>query len=81
MDEPRRLYRDPERAMIGGVCAGLGEYFHADPTVFRVVFGVLAVLGLFTRGISFLLVTVVYVAMWFLIPRPPDGERPPGVAP
>ncbi len=31
----RRLYRDPENSVIGGVCGGLAAYFNVDPVIFR----------------------------------------------
>ncbi len=56
-----RLYRSTSEAMVGGVAAGLGNYFKVDPTIIRLGF-VLATI--FTSG-AFLL---VYLAMWLLIP-------------
>ncbi len=32
---PRRLYRDMENGKLGGVCAGLANYFDTDPTWIR----------------------------------------------
>lgn len=66
MDEPRKLYRIPDQAMIGGVCAGLGEYLHADPTLIRLLFVLLALAG--TSGLW------VYLIMWLVIPAKPAGE-------
>jgi phage shock protein PspC (stress-responsive transcriptional regulator) len=40
--EPRRLYRQPKGAMVGGVCMGLSEYFGLDVVLFRLIFAVLA---------------------------------------
>ena len=31
----KRLYRVEEGKMIAGVCGGIAEYFHLDPTVIR----------------------------------------------
>src|SRR5690242_12367563 len=56
-----RLYRSASNTMLGGVAAGLGEYFRIDPTVVRIIFLLLA---LFTGG-GFL---VVYLALWLLLP-------------
>src|SRR5690349_14975048 len=56
-----RLYRSASNAMLGGVAAGLGEYFKIDPTVVRIIFLLLA---LFTGG-GF---AVVYAALWLLLP-------------
>ncbi|HDR68116.1 MAG TPA: PspC domain-containing protein [Bacteroidaceae bacterium] len=57
----RRLYRDPENSVIGGVCGGLGAYFNIDPLIFRLLFVVLFFVG----GASIL----VYIILWIAIPR------------
>jgi len=57
----RRLYKDQHRKMIGGVCAGLAEYFNIDVTIVRVLF-----LGsLILHGTGFLL----YVILWICLPK------------
>ena len=75
MSEPRRLYRDPQRGVVGGVCAGLGDYFGVDPVLVRVLFIIALV---FTVVLPLLL---VYLAMWALVPPrpllPPAGVSPP----
>ena len=55
----QRLYRFPNRAMVGGVCAGLAEYFKIDPSIVRVIF----VLGTFAKGIFLLLYLLLWVAL------------------
>ncbi len=57
----KRLYRDPENSVIGGVCGGLGAYFNVDPLLFRILFIVLFFLG----GASIL----VYIILWIVLPR------------
>ncbi|MFO7285770.1 MAG: envelope stress response membrane protein PspC [Gammaproteobacteria bacterium] len=64
-----RLYRNPERGMVFGVCAGLADYFGFDVTIVRV----LVVLGtLFFPGP---LVAVGYVVMALLLPKDPRPAR------
>jgi phage shock protein PspC (stress-responsive transcriptional regulator) len=41
----RRLERSSSDKMLAGVCGGLGRYFELNPTVFRVGFVVLTLLG------------------------------------
>jgi phage shock protein C len=60
----QRLYRLPSKAMIGGVCAGLAEYFKIDPSIIRVIF----VLGTFAKGIFLLL----YLLLWVALPTSSD---------
>ncbi len=57
----KRLFRDPDNAVLGGVCGGLGVYFNIDPVWFRVAFIVLTLL----YGASIL----VYLLMWLIIPE------------
>ncbi len=57
----KRLYRDTERRIFGGVCAGLGAYFKTDPLVFRILF---ALLILF-MGTGLIL----YLILWMVIPE------------
>lgn len=57
----KRLYRDPERKMLGGVCTGLGAYFGLDPVWIRVIFLVL----IFASGFSI----VVYLILWIAVPE------------
>ncbi len=58
--EPKKLYRNMRNKMIGGVAAGLGDYFAIDPTLVRLAFVALALLG--GPGI------VVYLIMWIVVP-------------
>ncbi len=57
----KRLYRDPERSYIAGVCSGLGEYFGTDPIVIRIIFLVL----LFFKGLGL----IIYTILWIAVPR------------
>jgi phage shock protein PspC (stress-responsive transcriptional regulator) len=63
----RRLVRRTDQKVLGGVCAGLGEYFDVDPVLFRVGFVVLALAG----GVGLL----AYGLAWLLIPAS-DGTEP-----
>lgn len=77
----RRLFRNPERKVVGGVCSGLAEYFHVDPVILRLVF-VLPLLGTiffgavdsdifffpaFAGGIPTLL--LLYIILWASVPE------------
>ena len=35
MEPEKRLYRSKNDRMLCGVCAGVAEYFHIDPTLIR----------------------------------------------
>jgi phage shock protein PspC (stress-responsive transcriptional regulator) len=61
MHKPKRLYRSEEDVIIGGVAAGLGEYFDLDPSLMRVLF-----LALFFAGGSGFL---FYLLLWLILPK------------
>ena len=73
---PRRLYRDMSNAKLGGVCAGLGKYFGADPVWIRLLFvvpllltplnGIVRLGPLF--GNMFGMFLLAYIVMWFAVP-------------
>ncbi|NLC64459.1 MAG: PspC domain-containing protein [Erysipelothrix sp.] len=59
-----KLYRDKDGGMLGGVCAGLSEYFRIDVTIIRIIMAVL----FFGYGSGLLL----YILMWVIIPEKRD---------
>ena len=59
-----RLYRSTENKMIAGVCGGLAEFFGLDPTLVRLVFVILALLG--GHGL------LVYLILWIIVPHRAD---------
>lgn len=62
--ETKRLYRSRTNTMIGGVCAGLADYFNLDPTIMRLIFVLLALLG--GHGV------LVYLILWLVVPLQPQ---------
>jgi len=58
----RRLYRDPDHRVLGGVCGGLGAYFSMDPVILRIIF---AVLFFMTSGAALL----AYLVLWIAVPK------------
>ena len=58
---PRRLYRDPDNRVLGGVCGGMGAYMNIDPVIFRVIF----VIIFFGFGVGLL----IYLVLWIVIPE------------
>jgi phage shock protein PspC (stress-responsive transcriptional regulator) len=54
-----RMYRDPDKRIIGGVCAGMGAYWDIEPWIFRVIFLALTIAG----GLGILVYLVLYVVL------------------
>lgn len=79
---PRRLYRDPEEAKLGGVCTGLGKYFDLDPVWIRLLFFLPVLVSILSdfihmpffqwmsgaMGNLFGIFVLGYLIMWFAIP-------------
>jgi phage shock protein PspC (stress-responsive transcriptional regulator) len=59
-DEPRRFYRDENHKVLGGVCAGIANYFGIDPVIVRVIF----LITTFGAGFGFL----AYIILWVAAP-------------
>jgi phage shock protein PspC (stress-responsive transcriptional regulator) len=55
----KKLFRDENNKVLGGVCSGLANYFNIDAVIVRIIFVVL----LFS-GIGFL----TYIIMWVAVP-------------
>ena len=66
---PKRLFRDPDNKVIGGVCSGISAYFGWDVTVVRIILILLA-LPIFTNG-AFIVKGIVlfYIIGWIVIPE------------
>lgn len=57
----KRLYRDTDEGMIGGVSSGLGAYFGIDPLIIRIAF----VISIFFGGTGIL----AYIILWIAMPE------------
>jgi phage shock protein PspC (stress-responsive transcriptional regulator) len=59
--DQRRFFRDGENGYLGGVAAGLGEYFNIDPIWIRLIFIALC----FLKGLGLL----IYIILWIVVPK------------
>ena len=67
----KKLYRDLENKKIGGVCAGLGNYFDFDVAAIRIIFCVIALALLFggaRNGAWSLTGFAAYAILWLAMP-------------
>ena len=60
----KRLMRSGRDQQIAGVCAGVAHYLDMDPTIVRVIWGVLA----FCYGVGI----VAYIILWIIAPVASD---------
>ena len=57
----RRLYRDPDDRVFGGVSSGLGAYLGIDPVIVRILF----VIFFFIGGSGL----IAYIILWIVVPE------------
>ncbi len=60
----KQLMRSGRDKKIAGVCAGVAHYFDMDPTIVRVIWGVLA----FGYGAGI----IAYIILWIIAPEASD---------
>lgn len=77
---PRRLYRDMESGKLGGVCAGIANYFDKDVTLIRLLMFVPLILSVMSGPFGFfgwfepmmhnifIIELICYLVMWFTVP-------------
>ncbi len=58
----KKLYRDPESRIIGGVCSGLAYYFNMDRIFMRIIF---VILFFVTSGVAL----PAYLILWIAVPK------------
>lgn len=71
--ETKKLYRSRNDKMIAGVCGGLGKYFAIDPTLVRLLFVLVVLLG--GAGV------LAYLILMIVVPEEPADFTPPGNPP
>ncbi len=57
----KRMYRNPDDRILGGVCSGLGAYFNLDAWLFRSLFIIFTIFGF--AG------AIIYLILWLAIPE------------
>jgi phage shock protein C len=67
-DQTKHLYRSSKNKTLAGVCGGIAEYFGIDPTIVRLIWIALTLLG----GSGILL----YIIAYFVMPKNPDFSAP-----
>lgn len=55
----KRMYRDMDNAMLGGLASGLASYLSIDPVIIRIIFVIFAFMGF---GVP------VYIILWIIVP-------------
>ena len=55
----KKLYRSRSSRMLAGVCGGIAEYFAIDPSLVRLAFVFMSLLGL--SGIIFYIIAILIV--------------------
>ena len=71
--EPKKLYRDTQRKILGGVAAGVAHYFKTDPLWVRVLLLLLLFADAFiTFGALSSITLISYIVLWIVLPGRDD---------
>lgn len=62
----KRLYRSKKDRMLCGVCGGIADYFNIDPTLIRILWVIISLLGVLFPGI------LAYIICCIIIPENPE---------
>lgn len=65
----KRIYRDQEHAIIGGVCSGLSHYFKTDPVIIRLIWILITVLAWSFSAKTMMFVVWAYGILWVIVPK------------
>ena len=75
----KRLYRDVENKVFGGVCSGLGAYFGFDKVLLRIaliLIFVILFIGSFDESEPFFFIPVIaYLGLWIAMPAARTDEQ------
>lgn len=73
----RRLFRNMDERVLGGVCSGLGTYFGIDKVLFRILFLIFFFLGFigFDDGPYFGFSVLGYICLWIAMPAARTAEQ------
>ncbi|MBI5958936.1 MAG: PspC domain-containing protein [Chloroflexi bacterium] len=67
MNASKRLYRSTQDRMFAGVCGGVAGYLDVDPTLVRLFFVALTLMG--GPGI------IIYLVLMLIVPEGPDVQQ------
>lgn len=71
MLEGKGLYRNKTKGYLGGVCAGIADYFNVEAIYVMFAFVALTLFGFF-------FVPIIYLILWLVLPLHNDENEPLG---
>jgi len=70
----KRLYRNMDGRILGGVCSGLSVYFGIDKALFRILFLIAFFIGFAEEGF-FCVSAIAYICLWIAMPAARSVEQ------
>lgn len=68
----KKLYRSTKNKKIAGIFGGLGEVLSVDPTILRLAYVFIVLVGLFSWMLPAIPILLAYLVAWIIIP---EGEK------
>lgn len=70
----RKIYRNIDERILGGVCGGLAAYTGIDKVIYRIIFLILFLIGFSSEGL-FCIPMVLYICLWIAMPAARTVEQ------
>lgn len=71
----KKLYRDPDNAIMGGVFSGLGYYFRIDPVILRIVYLLITFFWFGAFDQYGMISILAYFILWIVVPKATTFEQ------
>lgn len=71
----KRLYRNVDEKVLGGVCSGLGMYFTLDKVLFRIMFLIFFAIGILNEDRLSWIAVIAYICLWIAMPAARSVEQ------
>jgi len=66
----RKLFRDGDNKILGGVCSGFARFFNIDPILIRISYVLIFIFsGIIFSGQTRAFLVLLYAILWFVMPK------------
>ena len=71
----KRIYRNIDERVLGGVCSGLGTYFGIDKVLIRIIFLIIFFISIIGDSPAVLFPILAYICLWIAVPAARTDEQ------
>lgn len=71
----KRIYRNIDERVLGGVCSGLGTFFGIDKVLIRIIFLIIFFISIIGDSPAVLFPILAYICLWIAVPAARTDEQ------